>query len=125
MKRSPLKRGRRKPIDRTDPDFIAWKIPHGGYCQCQCGTFSMHLERHHVLPLSTLKQLGRLDVAWDLANSMLLAPVCHARHTNAVRRIPLEMVPEAAVAFVVDVLGEDRSVLFFARFYGCEHRWAA
>lgn len=120
MRRSPLRRSRPKPVDRNDPQRQLWKTSHAGFCQCGCGRFAMHLERHHVLDLQVLKREHREDVAWDARNAMLLHPQCHGRHTSAMRRIPLSSVPEAALAFAVDVLGEDRACLFFSRYYGHE-----
>lgn len=123
MKRSPLsrktllRRGRPKPVNRNDPARIAWKEPTGGYCQCGCQRFSMHLEGHHVLEAQLLKREGREDVLWDPRNRMMLAPACHSNHTSAFRRIALKAVPAPAVAFAVEVLGEDRAALYLARMY--------
>lgn len=136
MKRSPLSRtsalrrrhslrARRKPADRTDPARAIWKVPHAGFCQCGCNRFALHLERHHVTTLEAIKAEGRMDVAWDLGNSMLLHELCHSRHTSAFRKIRLEKVPELALAFAVDLLGEDRAALYLARHYDCAHRWSA
>lgn len=124
MKRSPLNRytplrSRPKKLTRTEAEF-AWKDHGPGWCQCGCDRFSMHRERHHVLERSWLKQNGFGKHQWDIRNSMLLAPACHANHTSAFRRIPLESVPEAALAFAVDLLGEDRAALEIARRYGAQ-----
>ncbi len=125
MKRTPLQRrsqlrSRPRTVDRNDPARVAWKVPHSGWCQCGCTppVFALHLERHHVYPLSKLKQLGRMDQAWTLANSMLLAPQHHRWHTDHFRLIPVQFVPAAAVEFVEGLIGADASLEFFLRAYG-------
>lgn len=116
LKRSQL-RSHPKRVDRTDPARIAWKVPHGGFCQCGCDRFALHLERHHIVALSTIRQEGRLDLEFDLRNSLLLHPHCHSWHTDASRRIPLAAVPSVALDFAVELLGRDRAALYMARFY--------
>jgi hypothetical protein len=65
-----------------------------------------------------VKREKRFDLLWDLRNSMLLAPEpCHSNHTNAHRRIALSAVPLPARAFAIELLGEDRAILFFTRTY--------
>lgn len=135
MKRSPLRRrtallSRPRRENRNDPARLAWKEPHAGWCQCGCDRFSMHLDRHHVTEAQTLRQLGREDLLWNMANSMLLDPHCHANHTSAFRRIPLPAVPEAAIAFAVDLFGSDLAAAdYFSRRYqpevpeGEQHLW--
>jgi hypothetical protein len=80
----------------------------------------MHRERHHVLERGWLVKNGFKRYEFDLRNSMLLHPYCHANHTSAHRRIPVESVPERALAFAVDLLGEDRAAMEIARRYGAQ-----
>lgn len=130
MKRSPLRRrtglrSRPKQINRNDPARQAWKTSVAGYCQCGCDRFSLHLHRHHVL-LEQIVEREHGDV-YDLANSMLLHPHCHANHHSAARKVPIESVPAAAVLFAVGLLGEAAAADYFDRRYGCqrEERQAA
>lgn len=118
QRRSPL-RQRPKKVSRTESEFL-WKQTVSGFCQCGCSRFSLRLERHHVLDAQFLKRERHTAHLWDQRNSMLLHPLCHARHTNAFRRIPIEAVPEAALAFAVDLLGEDRAAVEIARRYGAQ-----
>lgn len=119
MRHSPL-RARPKKVTRTEAEF-AWKDHRSaGPCQCGCFRFSMHLERYHILERSWLVKNGFGRHQWDQRNSMLLHPLCHARHTNAFRRIPVEAIPEAALAFALDLLGEDRAAMEIARRYGTQ-----
>jgi hypothetical protein len=53
---------------------------------------------------------------------MLLDPHCHARHTSAMYRIHVENLPDAALAFAVDLLGEDRAALYVERYYNCDRQ---
>lgn len=78
----------------------------------------MHLHRHHVVMAQIVKREG--GNVWDLANSMLLHPDCHRRHHDHFHKIPIERVPEAALAFAVDLLGEGRASMYFAARYNCE-----
>lgn len=113
----PLRR-RRKPVV-VDPAVVAareaWKVPRAGFCACGCDRFALHLERHHVVYEQHVRAEGG-DV-WDLANSILLHPRCHSQHHSAARRIPLAQVPDSALAFAVDLLGEDAAALYFVRRY--------
>lgn len=120
LRRTPL-RSRPKRVDLTDPARVAWKTSQSGWCQCGCDRFSLHLEKHHVTERQTVVREGRPDLEWDPRNGMYLAPICHARHTSAMRRIPLPSVPDAAVAFAVELFGSDlRAAQYLARFYQAE-----
>lgn len=123
MRRTPLLRrkalqSRPRSIDRHDPAVIAWKTAAAGFCQCGCGMFSMRLERHHVI----YEQHVRLERGdqWDLANGMMLRRECHRRHHDAIHRIPVESIPESALAFAVDLLGESGAAAYIGRYYATE-----
>lgn len=120
--RAPMRRRRAKPpvetVEQRNARLI-WKTPRAGFCQCGCDRFSLHLERHHVLTVSRLKQEGRTDVLWQLENSMLLHPHCHERHTGHARKIRIEHVPAVALQFAVDVLGEGAAAAYFSAHYDC------
>lgn len=124
MRRSPLKRytalrSRPKKPTRTEAEY-AWKDHGPGYCQCGCDRYALRRERHHIIERSWLVKNGYGRYEFDQRNSMLLHPLCHARHTSAFRRIPIEAVPEAALAFCVELLGEDRAALELTRRYGTQ-----
>lgn len=115
---TPLRSKPKKRLSKTEAEYL-WKQPVAGPCQCGCDRFSLRLQRHHVV----YEQHVRADHGnvWALENSMLLHEHCHAKHHNAVRRIPLESVPDAALQFAIDLMmGEDRAILYFARYYGSE-----
>lgn len=56
---------------------------------------------------------------WDLRNSMLLGTGCrcHDRHHQAVERIPVRLIPQTAIDFLIELLGPDRAALYTHRFY--------
>jgi hypothetical protein len=56
---------------------------------------------------------------WDLRDSLELGRycACHRRHTSAVARLSLVIVPAAAIAFAVQLLGEHQAAAYLARFY--------
>lgn len=121
MKRSALRR--RTPSARTDPDRIAWKAePHAGFCECGCDRFSLHLQRHHVIYEQHCRAAH--GSVWDLANSMLLHPDCHRQHHAAIHRVSVDVLPEKALAFAVDLFGEAAAALYIARYYWCQERAA-
>src|SRR6185312_16954391 len=127
MKRTPLKRSgplrRRRKTAHPAEDLAAkaaWKDPHAGYCACGCSRFTMHLERHHVVSQERIKQEGRWDLLWDGRNGMYLHPLCHARHTNAFRRIRIERVPMLALLFARELLGEAGAAAYLECQYNCE-----
>jgi 5-methylcytosine-specific restriction endonuclease McrA len=119
MKRSPLLR--RTPLARKRRSGVVsmaervWKMPEHGFCQCGCGRFSARLHRHHVLLRQTVRREGADQ--WSLRNAMLLHPDCHAAHHAGQRKILLAQVPESALAFAVDVLGEAGAADYFRRRY--------
>ena len=114
LKRSSALRTRHRPPS-TDLARKVWKEPRAGWCECGCGEYALHLERHHVFELQMCKR-ERLPL-WDLANSMLLSPHCHARHTSALRRLPIHRVPKAAIRWGVDQLGSDRAWAYLVKKY--------
>ena len=114
LARSPL-RTKRKPRP-VEPGREAWVFPHAGCCAC-CGVNVPHLERHHLIAKQAVRREGRPDLVWDLRNSVLLSPHCHSLHTNAVRRLPVALVSEAARAFAAELFGEAKSDAYFARTY--------
>lgn len=108
----PLGNGGKPRTPRTPQEGI-WKAPRRGMCAvCHRPCW---LERHHVL----LRQIVRREDGseWDLSNSLDLCRLCHARHHSAFKRIPIELVPAAAVAFAEELLGVELATAYFARHY--------
>lgn len=121
MKRSGIKRTkplrartRRSP---ATPARLAWGEPTSGNCQCGCDRWALWLEAHHVLTRNRLRQEGRLDVEWDTRNRMYLHKDCHTRHTDAVRRVPISSIPQQAIDFCREILGDGPAGIYLARTY--------
>lgn len=126
LRRSRLSRSR--PARRVETPAerearLAWSEPKAGWCKCggcgDPGRYELYLENHHVVTRSKLKQIGREDVLFDQRNSMRLAKHCHELHTGHARKIRIEVVPVAAVAFAVEVLGEGGAWAYFQAHYDC------
>jgi hypothetical protein len=122
LRKSPLRSRRRPP--RPAEDLVAraaWKDPRHGWCECGCDpkAFAQHLERHHVVSQSKLKQIGRHDELWNLANSMLLVKRHHAWHTDHFKLIRIEFVPVLALQFALEVLGEGPAAAYLESHYDC------
>lgn len=115
MKRTPLI-ARPGPDRRSEPGYRAWHTPAHGPCAA-CGTRGLLL-RHHVVLEQTVRREG--GDPWDLANALALGYygcACHRQHHHATRRLPLAIVPPAAVAFAQALLGEARAADYLARYY--------
>lgn len=129
MKRTPLKR--RSALKRSAarsrahlsvvktpaPGEREWKTPRWGRCE-NCGWIAVvPLHGHHVVARQVLARAGLNQ--WDERNKMSLCPRCHFEHEYGMenRKIGLEKVPERALAFAVDVLGEDQAAEYLQRHY--------
>ena len=129
MKQTPLKRrawmrsradSYSRGMREVDPARQAWKCPRYGRCQ-NCGLIDDRpLHGHHVIERQAFVRAG-LD-EWDLRNRMNLCERCHFEHTygQANRKIPVEKIPEVALAYAVSVLGEPFVSDHVRRHYGCE-----
>ena len=95
---------RRPKRQDNSADRKAWNVAESGFCECGCARPSWRLHRHHVVLRQIVRKEGGNE--WDMANSMLLHETCHSNHHSASRKVRLEMVPESALAFAVDVLGK-------------------
>lgn len=92
-------RGREKTPD-------AWKegVPAGHH-------------RHHVVYRQHVRVAG--GDQWDLANSMILSETVHYRHHSRVDVVPLGDLPASAIAFAVDLFGQDGAYSYLRRQYAC------
>lgn len=131
MKRTELRRksalrSRPKHIDRTDPARQAWKTPMWGACSV-CGKVGW-LVNHHVVQAQHIPE-ERPELLYDRRNAMRVGVdatcLCHARHTNAFRRIPLALISAPAWEFASELMGEGTARQYFERRYAAEDRRAA
>lgn len=103
----------------ANTDRTAWDdYPRWGNCEA-CGKHGP-VTRHHVVHRQHVRNWHGDE--WDPRNSMLVGDkfgrcTCHASHHLASRRIPLAKVPESALAFAVDLMGEHAAAAYFKRFY--------
>lgn len=115
MKRTPLRP--QPPAERrSDPGWREWHEPTYGRCEA-CGAAGL-LIRHHVVLEQHVRSHG--GDPWDLANSLLLGAYacrCHSEHHAATRRLSLALLPDAALAFAVDLLGEQPAAIYLRRYY--------
>lgn len=86
------------------------------------------MRRHHVVTENHICREG--GDPWDLRWGMWVGAFdfvceCHTSHHRAKRRgstelwrIPLNLVPDAAIEAAHELLGMNPAVLYFARFYG-------
>ena len=119
--RSSSQRKRPRP---QEPGEAAWKHRRVGVCGV-CGERGPVL-RHHIVTEQTIRREASAEqiaagIVWSLANALDVgAPFtchCHARHHSAVRRIPFSLIPPEAVAFASLLLGAERAIDYFGRYY--------
>ena len=107
------------PVDRrSEPGYAAWHQPSFGPCAA-CG-IPDRLIGHHVILAQHVRALDP-GLVWALANRLQLGSGarcgCHSRHHAAVARLPLSIIPDAALAFASDLLGEAGAADYLARHY--------
>ena len=107
-----------KPTPRVDhrgePGWRDWHQPIWGNCAV-CSQPG-RLERHHVVLEQHVRAAG--GDPWDTRNALELGRYCrcHRDHHQAARRISLKHVPDQAVAFASELLGEGAGA-YLSRYY--------
>lgn len=70
------------------------------------------LEAHHGVPKAAIEDFAREErysnerrneLLWAEGNGVSLCRLCHGRHTNAFRRVPLTRLPTSVVLFAVEL----------------------
>lgn len=58
---------------------------------------------------------------WCLRNSLCLGMHCrcHREHHSAARKLPVSLIDASALAFMVELLGEDGAECYLERYYRC------
>lgn len=113
MRRVPLRAV--PPPNRSDePGYRVWHSPAFGRCAVcdQPG----RLVRHHVVLEQHLRAMGA--PAYDLRNALDLGMHCrcHSQHHNGARRIPVSKVPDDAIAYASELLGDGVGA-YLSRYY--------
>lgn len=135
MKRTPLKRTtglqRTTPIKRTafkrkrraaaffTPGKVAFQEAARAQLACmnpRCPDPSAPWNAHHVI---YAQHVRREDPAleWDPANAMRLCADCHARHHSGAERLPVDVLPPAALEFARLLFGGQRAAAYLDRYY--------
>lgn len=74
---------------------------------------------HHVVLAQHVRREGG-DV-WDFRNALPVGQPflcsCHEAHHNAQPRIPAAKLPDDAIRFAVELMGEDRAAEYIRRYY--------
>lgn len=101
-----------------------WRNAKGNRCEVpgcpnpRPGKRRLHL--HHVVTRQVIRR-NRGD-QWDPAVGMTVCDSCHSKHHHRTRPIPRSAVPAAAVAYAVQLMGEDRAEDYIARYYSAGDR---
>ncbi len=85
-------------------------------CIDGCGQRAVH--EHHVIYRQHLRQHGG-DLK-DIRNLVPMAFDCHGAHHSGARRLRLELLPDSAFAFAVELMGAGLAYEHLARYYAGE-----
>lgn len=101
---------------RTTPPRAPARWTHALGTRCEaCGATGLFALHHVTYAQHVRREHG--DV-WCPANSMTLCRSCHAAHHYGAQRIPADLIPDAALAFAVDLFGSDElAAAYVARYY--------
>lgn len=116
LSRKPFKRKPPKPkgtdLDRASAWWVSVVGPLSARKPCVvCGATS-NIEGHHIVSKQVIKRVARErrvgdavreQWLWDDRNGMALCRLCHARHENANRRVPRDLVPVQARVFAAEL----------------------
>ena len=96
----------------------AWKYAGRARVRCPCG--APVREAHHVVYRQEIERLvgksaGR--VIYDLRNRLFVCHECHERHHNRSRPLSLNVLPDSAFDFAVELLGRERAYEYLRRRY--------
>lgn len=110
---------RRNHVRRSERARRAWyDFRRHGPCDV-CGRYG-RLTAHHVVQEQVVRRVAP-DRVWDVANRLLLGwSCCHVKHHHpGVKdtRIAFEELPERAVEFGREILGDGPAAIYFARNY--------
>lgn len=121
MKRTPLARvtrlrsRKRRTVGTADQReyFRLAVCPDHAVCACALindGPCEGRLEAHHVVPQEWLRKNYRqfgpymlANLLWDSRNGLPLCARHHRRHTLAMNRVPLSVLPPATCEFISEV----------------------
>lgn len=118
MRRSkPLQRNRRKsqPLDAgLARRYWKMSVTRGGCVMCRAYPLTrdaraLHfadlrvIEGHHILAQRHLKGRGFGGRLWDTRNGIGLCRYHHPRHESAMQRVPLELIPDDALEFAIEL----------------------
>lgn len=103
MKRTPLRRARRKPAAVIQADIWREGLGPCAVCKALRVRLNDHVDGHHVIPAQTLRRHGLHDYLVDKRNRL---PVCRSHHeSHHSRVIPITrvMLPAAVFEFAAEV----------------------
>lgn len=83
-------------------------------------------QAHHVVEKQKLRAEGRMDLVWDIRNSLRLCEEpCHGRHTRGNQRVKLSALTDDNYEFAWYVLGMASADYLRSRYNGTDPRWVA
>ncbi len=93
-------------------------LPAGARECMACGSRGYGLQRHHVVYCMDIEARGiEAAVTHDTRNLVWLCPPCHQRQTNGARPISVGALPDTALQFASEVLGNDAAREYLATRY--------
>lgn len=93
-----------------------WYAALGVRC-AMCGPSTYRMALHHICYAQHVRAEG--GDRWDPRNALTLCASCHAKHHHGTP-VALALLPDAAFAFVAELLGPDKAYNYLARRYAGE-----
>lgn len=108
LRASPRRKNAEGPLSPEEWAVTVWRLD-GGRCIVTAADarwprdFPYRFQVHHPIEKSVLRARGLYDYVWDPRNGVIVATRVHERHTNAVERIPLDLLPARCREFSVEL----------------------
>ena len=99
---------------------MSGRAPAWACCACAAGRVASSSSNITILVRAQVVRREGGD-PWDLRNALDVGTEavcrCHARQHSAFQRIPLSRIPDAALDFIIELLGSERAALWLASHY--------
>lgn len=101
----PLSTGKRPsdPAERLEFKIAVLALDGRCLAHADASDCGGPLQAHHVLSQQQLRKHGHADRLWDPANGMAVCERSHSRHSLAVERLPIAVVPERCIRFAAEL----------------------
>jgi hypothetical protein len=103
VKRTGLKRRRRKPVGVIESDLWREGLGRCQVCPAEGKACRGRIQGHHVIEKKTLRRHGLDEFVWDKRNRLSVCEYRHEQHTSRYNPIPRSLVPQDALDFAREI----------------------